>query len=161
VSAPETTALLRWILPGALEHPLPPRREIVRTLAEQLAQRARGEPVAVILDDADRADDALLDALEYASLDGDGLRLWVVVIAHARFSASRPTWGTRTQRYAQVTLSPLEEEAGVSLAAFLLRPAYYVPMETLRHLSAFAGGNPACLEDLVCSLRHAGAVRPR
>jgi eukaryotic-like serine/threonine-protein kinase len=159
--APETAALLRWLLRCTPEDTLPSRCDLVRVLGEGLRQRAREQPVAVILDDAHRADDVLLAALEYASLDGTGVRLWVVVVAHPRLEASRPMWGARTQRHDRVVLSPLDEGAGEALAAWLLRPADYPPTETLRRLSDFAGGNPACLVDLVRSLRRAGAVRQR
>jgi tetratricopeptide (TPR) repeat protein len=159
--APETAALLRALLSGGSEDTLPPRRDLVRVLGEGLRRRAREGPLAVILDDAHRADDALLDALEYASLDGAGVRLWVVVVGHPRLDAQRPMWGARTQRHDRVVLSPLDEGAGEALAAWLLRPADYPPIETLRRLTDFAGGNPACMVDVVRSLRRAGAVRKR
>ena len=52
--AKETIELLRSVLPGTL----PSYRELVRVLAEGLKRRARERPLAVILDDADRADGA-------------------------------------------------------------------------------------------------------
>jgi tetratricopeptide (TPR) repeat protein len=159
--AKETWALLRWIRQGAPEDTLPARRNFVRALADRLSRQARELPLVVILDDAHRADDVLLDALEYATLDGSGVRLWVVVVAHPRFFASRPRWGARTQRHDRASLSPLDEDAGMALASWLLRPADYLPMETLRRLADFAGGNPACLVDLVRSLARARAVRQR
>ena len=168
--APETREVLRWVLaesgvappPGPAGRAGPAgRHTVVQAIARGLRQRARERPVVVIVDDAHWADDALLDALEYATLDGAGVRLWAVVVAHGRFEQQRRAWGARTQRHARVTLGPLEEEAATALAARLLLPAEYPPAEALRSLAAWAGHNPTCLRQLVRSLKQAGAVRPR
>ncbi|AUX19753.1 protein kinase [Sorangium cellulosum] len=155
---PAVAAALGWPAP---EGRAPPRHELLRAIAEGLRRRARLGPVAVILDDADWADDALLDALELATLDGAGVSLWVVVAAHPRFEQLRPGWGTRTQRFDRTTLAPLDERAGMRLAAELLLPAEYPPADALRRLAAWAGGNPACLSAIVRALKRAGIVRQR
>lgn len=159
--APETRTLLRALHDGSSGAPVPQRRELVRTLAEGLRKLAREQPVAVVLDDAHRADDALLDALEYATLDGAGIRLWVVVTAHPRFEALRPLWGARTQRHDRAALEPLEEEASVAFAAWLFQPADYLPLQALRGLARWTGGNPSALTDLARSLERGGALQRR
>ncbi|WP_437730676.1 protein kinase domain-containing protein [Sorangium sp. So ce1335] len=137
------------------------RHSLMLALAEALRRRARRGPLAVILDDADQADDVLLDALEYATLDGEGVLLWVVVAATPRFEQARPSWGQRNQRHTRVTLAPLAEAAAMDLASRLLLPAEYPPAETLRRLAGWAGGNPDCLRQIVRSLKHAGVVHRR
>ncbi|WP_434041722.1 MULTISPECIES: protein kinase domain-containing protein [Sorangium] len=137
------------------------RQSLMLALAESLRRRARRGPLAVILDDADQADDVLLDALEYATLDGEGVLLWVVVAACPRFELARPSWGQRNQRHTRVTLAPLAEAAAMDLASRLLLPAEYPPAETLRRLAGWAGGNPDCLRQIVRSLKHAGVVHRR
>ncbi len=137
------------------------RNGLMLALAEALRRGARRGPLAVILDDADQADDVLLDALEYATLDGEGTPLWVVVTARPRFEQARPSWGQRNQRHTRLTLAPLAEEAAMDLASRLLLPAEYPPAEILRGLADWAGGNPDCLRQIVRSLKRAGAVRRR
>ncbi|WP_437275064.1 protein kinase [Sorangium sp. So ce375] len=137
------------------------RQGLMLALAEALRRGARRGPLAVILDDADQADDVLLDALEYATLDGEGTPLWVVVAARPRFEQARPSWGQRNQRHTRVTLAPLAEDAAMDLASRLLLPAEYPPAEVLRRLSDWAGGNPDCLRQIVRSLKRAGVVRRR
>ncbi|AUX34765.1 MULTISPECIES: serine/threonine-protein kinase [Sorangium] len=154
-------AALGWADPGGGRLSGAARHGLMLALAEALRQRARRGPLAVILDDADQADDVLLDALEYATLDGEGVLLWAVVTARPRFEQARPSWGQRNQRHTRVTLAPLAEEAAMDLASRLLLPAEFPPAETLRRLADWAGGNPDCLRQIVRSLKHAGVVRRR
>ncbi|WP_437964380.1 protein kinase [Sorangium sp. So ce260] len=154
-------AALGWAGPGAGRLSGAARHGLMLALAEALRRRARRGPLAVILDDADQADDVLLDALEYATLDGEGVPLWAVVTARPRFEQARPSWGQRNQRHTRVTLAPLAEEAAMDLASRLLLPAEYPPAETLRRLADWAGGNPDCLRQIVRSLKYAGIVRRR
>jgi tetratricopeptide (TPR) repeat protein len=139
----------------------PLHRDLTRAIAEGLRRRALKAPVAVILDDAQWADDILLDALELATLDGAGAALWAVVAAHPRFEGLRGAWGSRTQRFDKVKLEPLDEEAAGKLAAHLLLPAEYPPADTRRRLARWAAGNPSCLCAIVRSLKRAGLVRRR
>ncbi|WP_437288652.1 serine/threonine-protein kinase [Sorangium sp. So ce406] len=158
---PAVAAALGWSPPAGGGAPASLHLGVVQAIGEGLRRLARRGPVAVLLDDAHRADDALVDALEYATLDGAGVALWVVVAAHPRFEQVRRAWGARTQRHRRAALAPLDEEAGMALAAELLRPAEYPPAATLRRLAGWAGGNPACLAELVRSLKRAGIVRRR
>jgi tetratricopeptide (TPR) repeat protein len=157
----ETAALLGWTQQGDGGDGAPAHQRLLRALAEGLRRRAARGPVAVILDDAQWAEDALLDALEYATLDGDDRRLWVVVIANPRFAALRPGWGARTQHAARAVLSPLDPGATADLAARLLAPAEYPPAAVLERLGLWSGGNPASLVELVRALKRAGFVKRR
>ena len=158
---PAVAATLGWGTPADGATRTAHHHDLMRAIAEGLRRRARRAPIAVILDDAHWADDALLDAIEYATLDGDGVALWALVIAHPRFEMLRRTWGTRTQRSDKVALGPLDEASGTELAAALLRPAEYVPAGTLKRLAGWSGGNPGCLTAIVRSLKRAGIVRVR
>jgi tetratricopeptide (TPR) repeat protein len=115
----------------------------------------------VVLDDAHAADDAALDALEYASLLGDGLSLWVLVAARPSFEQARPSWGARTERHWKATLGPLASDAAAELAARMLEPAEYPPAAVGQRLAAWSGGNPLCLSEIVLALKRAGVVRKR
>ncbi|WP_437911894.1 protein kinase [Sorangium sp. So ce302] len=158
---PSVAAALGWSPLPARGAPASLHHGVVQALGEALRRRAQRGPVAVIVDDAHWADDALVDALEYATLDGSGVALWVLVAAHPRFEQVRRAWGARTQRHDRAALAPLDDAAAMALAAELLRPAEYPPAETLRRLARWAGNNPACLVELVRSLKRAGLVKRR
>jgi tetratricopeptide (TPR) repeat protein len=156
------SATLGWITveeTGAAPWAL--RQGTMRAIAEGLRRRAIERPLAVILDNAHWADEAALDALEYATLDASGCPLWVLVTAHPRFEDMRRSWGSRAERHDRVLLGPLSEAAGMRLAAELLLPAEYPPEATLRQLASWAGGNPFCLAELIRALKRAGLVRRR
>ncbi|WP_437673403.1 protein kinase domain-containing protein [Sorangium sp. So ce131] len=137
------------------------RQSTMRAIAGGLRRRAREAPVAVILDDAHWADDAALDALEYATLDAPGCALWVLVAAHPRFEDMRRGWGARAERHDRAVLGRLSEQDAMRLAAELLRPAEYPPEAALRQLAGWAGHNPASLTELVRALKRTGAVQQR
>jgi tetratricopeptide (TPR) repeat protein len=150
-----STAEALSVTPGAVQ------RGTMLALTEGLRRLARDGPVALVLDDAHWADDTALDALEYATLNAEGCPLWVLVAAHPRFENVRRGWGSRAQRHDRMVLGPLEEAAGMQLAAELLLPAEYPPAATLKRLADWAGGNPACLAELARTLKRAGIVRQR
>jgi predicted ATPase len=133
----------------------------MRAIAEGLRRRARERPIALIIDNAHWADEAALDALEYATLDASGCPLWVLVTAHPRFEDMRRSWGSRAERHDRFVLQPLSEAAGMRLTAELLLPAEYPPEATLRQLASWAGGNPFCLAELIRALKRGGLVRRR
>jgi tetratricopeptide (TPR) repeat protein len=160
-AAEATRALLDALEATARPAPAPGRHAPLQALAEGLRRRALRGPVAVILDDAHQADEVLLDALECATLDGAGVRLWAVVAGTPHFEQARRGFGLRNQRHDRVTLPPLDEAQAMALAARFLLPAEYPPADVLRRLSAWAGGNPGCLREIVRSLKRAGIVRRR
>ena len=139
-----------------------PRPEaLVRDLGDALRAVARAAPLAVIIDDLHLADHDLLDALEYATLGGEPLPLWVLGLAGPRLDARRPNVGVRAERHKRDVLAPLDDEAAVALAAELLRPAEYPPLRALRRLTAIAQGNPLHLATLAREIHERGAIRVR
>jgi tetratricopeptide (TPR) repeat protein len=133
----------------------------VGAIGDALRAGARGRPTALILDDLHLADHDLLDALEYATLGGEPLPLWVLGVASPRLDVRRPQLGSRAERRRRDVLPPLEEDAAVALAAALLRPAEYPPLRVLRRLAAIAHGNPLHLAMLARALHERGAIRER
>ena len=138
-----------------------PDGPIVRTVGDALRALARRGPLAVILDDLHHADHELLDALEYATLGGEPLPLWVIGVASTRFDARRPGFGRRAERHRRDVLAVLDEDAAVAMAASLLRPAEYPPLRALRQLAAITRGNPMHMSTLVKEIHERGAVRQR
>lgn len=133
----------------------------VRAIGDALRNAARSQPTIVLLDDLHFADHELLDALEYATLGGEALPLWILATAAPRLEARRPNLGSRAQRHRRDVLPPLDEDAAVALTAALLRPAEYPPLRALRRLSTIAHGNPLHLVMLAREIHQRGAIRER
>jgi len=138
-----------------------PEGPVVRAVGDALRMAARERPTAVILDDLHHADHDLLDALEYATLGGEPLALWVLGVTSPRLEARRPNIGVRAERHRRDLLPPLDEEAAVQLGAALLRPAEYPPLRALRRLAGMAHGNPLHLAMLAREIHQRGGVRAR
>src|SRR5262249_9892828 len=134
---------------------------VVRAVGDALRAAARKHPLAVILDDLHLADHELFDALEYATLGGEALPLWILGVTSPRLDTRRPGLGARAERHRRDVLPALDEDAAVALAAALLRPAEYPPLRALRKLAGIAHGNPLHLATLVRELHERGAVKPR
>src|SRR5262249_38592996 len=134
---------------------------VVRSVGDALRTAARERSTAVILDDLHLAEHELLDVLEYATLGGEPLPLWVLGVASPRIDARRPGLGTRAKRTRRDILGPLDENTAVALAAALLRPADYPPLRALRRLASLAHGNPLHVAMLAREIHHRGAIRAR
>ncbi|HKE17711.1 MAG TPA: protein kinase, partial [Kofleriaceae bacterium] len=129
---------------------------------EALRERARPQPLMVLVDGAHLADDALLDSLEYATLGGAGLPIWILVAADGgALDQIRPRFGERAATSERLELEPLSDDSMRELAASLLLPADYLPAAVLDRLATLAGGNPGLLSELVRALKREGAIRPR
>ncbi len=128
-------------------------------LARALRRIAGQSALVVIIDDLHYADDAVLEALEYAAIEAAGTPLWLVVSANPRFERRRPRWGQRALNHQKATLGPLDEDDATALAAALLHPVEYPPPATLQRIARWTGGNPQALVALIKSLFQAGIVR--
>ena len=69
------------------------RATVSRSVGQALRLRAQERPLAVILDDAHHADDATLDALEYATMPDTEVPLWVCVAARPSLAQMKPELG--------------------------------------------------------------------
>jgi len=133
----------------------------VRAIGDALRAAARARPLAVILDDLHLADHELLDALEYATLGGESLPLWVLGIAAPRLEQRRPQLGSRAERHRRDLLGPLDEDAAVKMTTALLHPAEYPPMRAVRQIISLASNNPLHLTMLAREIHERGAIRQR
>jgi len=141
--------------------PADPKGRAVRAVGDAVRAAARAAPTAIVLDDLHLADHELLDALEYATLGGEPLALWVLGLAAPSLEHRRPGFGARAERRARITLPPLDETASISLAEALLRPAEYVPLGALRQIAGIARGNPMHLVTLAREIHERGAIIAR
>ncbi len=138
-----------------------PAGPMVRAVGNALRAAARAAPTALLLDDLHLADHELLDALEYATLGGEPLALWVLGVAAPSLDHRRPGFGARAERRARSALPPLDEPAAIALAEALLRPAAYVPLGALRQIAGIARGNPMHLVTLAREIHDRGAIIAR
>ena len=112
--------------PGAAHAEAAPgvlRAMVSRSVGEALRLRARDRPLAVILDDAHLADDATLEAIEYATMPEAAAPLWVCVAARPSLAQMKPSWGERSGDHLRLELGPLAPDAATELARRLLDPA--------------------------------------
>jgi tetratricopeptide (TPR) repeat protein len=162
---PAAALTLGWMAPDAPElraigaAPGVLRATVSRSVGEALRIRAREQPFALILDDAHFADDATLQAIEYATMAEAAAPLWVCVAARPALAQMKPSWGERSAAHLRVDLAPLGAEAATELARRLLRPVEYVPASALEALVAGTQGSPFLLTELVRGLKRDGIVR--
>lgn len=145
-------------LVGALDGQAGP---LVRAVGDRLRAEARTRPLAVIIDDVHLADHELYDALEYATLGGAPVALWILALATPRIDQRRPGLGSRAERHRRDQLDALDEDSAVAMTAALLRPAAYPPLRALRQIVALAHGHPLHLVSLAREIRDRGAIRTR
>lgn len=138
-----------------------PTGPVVRAIGDAIRAAARTGPLAIVLDDLHLAEQELLDALEYATLGGEPLPLWILGIGSLRLDQRRPGFGQRAERHRHDVLAPLDEDAAVAMTAALLKPAEYPPLRALRQIAAIARGNPLHLRSLAREIHDRGAVRTR
>jgi serine/threonine protein kinase/tetratricopeptide (TPR) repeat protein len=139
--------------PGAL------RAATARAAGEALREMSRRRPLALVLEDAHFADETVLDAIEYATLEEAGCPIWVAVVARPAFGRGRTAWASRAALRASFELGPLDPSAAAELARRLLSPAENVSAEALRRLTERTKGIPLLLVELVRGLKRDGLVR--
>lgn len=161
ISTPGTSKSANTMVAEAFGIPSGPRGEMVRIVGDALRAAARDRPTVVILDDLHLGDHELYDTLEYATLGGEPLPLWLLGVSARRIDAKRPQLGARAERRRRLELAPLDESSAVDLAAALLRPAEYPPLHALRNLASIAQGNPLHLCMLAREIHDRGAIRAR
>ncbi|ACY16846.1 serine/threonine-protein kinase [Haliangium ochraceum] len=139
--------------PGAL------RQATARGLARVLRAAASGAGRVLLLDDAHRAEHALLDAIELATRTPAAAPLAIIAAAPRSFTELRPRWGDRALHAATHELSALGDADARALLHALLRPVEFVPEAVTARLHALSGGVPLYLVELARALREGGAIR--
>lgn len=159
-----TTADVRALaaaLGGATNGGPAERAALVAAIADARARAAHaGEALVLAIDDVDRAEDELLDAIERAVIDAGTTPLWILVAAGDALVDRRPQWGARVERHVVVELGPLHDEAAVALLRALLPEADYAPVAALRGALDACGRRPRAIVEAALWLRqHAPAER--
>jgi hypothetical protein len=107
---------------------------LARAIAKALSVSASSLPIALIIDDAHRADFTTLDALELATLAESKVPLWVLAITSPQLDELRPNWGARAKVSTRHKLAALPAADARGMLLQLLYPVEYVPdsvVETL------------------------------
>lgn len=139
--------------PGAL------RLAAAQACGEALRMRARQGPQVVILDDAHLVDEAVLDALEYATLEEVGLPIFACMLVAEDFEEKRQGFGARAGYSDRIELGPLTRVDASMLARVLLHPVEYVQPDVLKALCDRTECIPRLLTELVRGLKREGIVR--
>jgi class 3 adenylate cyclase len=118
---------------------------------------AEDSPTVLVLEDLQRADDALLEAVEELLALATEVPLLTVVTAWPELLERRPGWGSSGPDVVTLSLPPLEESETVQLLSGLLGPG--LPPAALSRLVALAGGNPLYAEECAGMLRDREAAQ--
>jgi len=137
------------------------RSSAMRAAGEVLRARARRQPVCLVLDDAQFADDTALDAIEYAALAEAKAPLFVCALARPSFAEARKSFGERAAARMLHQIGPLEPSRAAELCRRLLTPAENVPQAAIDLLLQRTQGVPLLLVELIRGLKRDGLVRKR
>ena len=137
------------------------RSAAMRAAGEVLRARAQRQPICLVLDDAQFADDTALDALEYASLAEAKAPLFVCALARPSFAEARKSFGERAAARTLHHIGPLDPSRAAELCRRLLAPAENVPQAAVDLLLTRTQGVPLLLVELIRGLKRDGLVRKR
>lgn len=130
-----------------------------RAVGELLRYLAKMGSLACILDDAHLADEATLDALEYATEAQCELPIWVCTLAGTSFQQARPNWGMRAGKTRSHRLRRLDAHSAAMLCRQLLKPAENIPQRVIARLVAETRGNPWLLTELANGIHRQNLIR--
>ena len=116
-------------------------------------------PSVVMLDDADRFDPAVLDAVEDRLIRAGDRSLWVLAATTPELRRMRPLWGRRLPRHDVMAVGELAEDDAIELAAALLAPVEHAPRDALAAIVRACGRQPRELVDGVRGFVADGGIR--
>src|SRR5581483_10054734 len=110
------------------------------------AQLAEAQPLVLVFEDVQWADERLLDLIEHLARSLRDSQVLIVCVARAELLDVRPGWAGGNPRAAAIELGPLSPEESAALADELLAPDEAPPAMRARVLE-LAEGNPLFLEE--------------
>ncbi|MCG8424002.1 MAG: protein kinase [Proteobacteria bacterium] len=164
---PAVALIMGWIGSDAPEvrklraAPAALRAAAVAAAGRSLRRLAENRPLCCIVDDAHFADEATLDALEFATLAETALPIWVCVQARPSFADARPQWAGRAADRSTIKLVSLGDASAAELFRRLLRPAEEVPDPVIARMIEQTGGNPLFIHELARGVKRQGLIRRR
>lgn len=137
------------------------RQALGRAIAEALVHTAKQHPLAIVIDDAHRADFTTLDAIEMATLGAPNVPIWVLALASPTLLEIRTNWGARAGACVVHEMDALSRNAALGMLKQLLFPVEFIPESTLTALIDLTHGIPLHLEEVANALKRNGAIRKR
>ncbi len=137
------------------------RRAFSRLIGRAIGVRATKTRSVLLVDDAQWADPAALDALEIATLGHGTDAPWIVVVTSPALPAQRAAWAERAVRHPRWNLEPLPFSVVREVLAELLTPIDMIPELVLDELARAAEGVPLYAVELVHTLLVSGRIRKR
>jgi len=117
--------------------------------AEYMRLQAAQQPLVLVLDDLQWADDESLNAIDHLVAVGAALPIVLLCGARPELLQRRPDWGAAWPTHQTLTLTPLATEAGDALAQALLQRMAEPSRQLQALLSSQAAGNPYYMEALL------------
>ena len=121
--------------------------------------QAAAQPLVLVLDDLQWADDESLNAIDHLVAVASELQVLLVCAARPELLQRRPQWGAQWPEHELTELTPLAAQDSDALAAALLT-RFAAPVPTLQKLlSTQAAGNPYYMEALLQMLVDTGVIQ--
>jgi class 3 adenylate cyclase/tetratricopeptide (TPR) repeat protein len=143
---------------GADLHPIAARDHLQAAWVELLEELAQEQPVVLLIEDINWADDALLDLLGRLAREVRGPVL-IIVTARPELLESRPAWGGGLRNSSLLWLEPLQSDDAGRLLEELLGTT--VPAWIREMVIPRAEGNPFFVEELLGTLIDRGLLERR
>src|SRR5579884_1048569 len=132
---------------GAAETPDPDADEEIAWAALRWAEQlAEAQPLVLVFEDLQWADDALLDVIEHLARSLKGAAALIVCVTRGELLERRPGWGGGNPRAAAIEVGQLAADESAELADELL-PAETTPPALRARALEQAEGNPLFLEE--------------
>jgi class 3 adenylate cyclase/tetratricopeptide (TPR) repeat protein len=133
--------------------------EITWAAVQWARQLADAQPLVLVFEDAQWADERLLDLVDHLARTLKDVPLLAVVLARHELAEAHATWGGGNPRAVALDLAPLDDDAMETLAAALL-DGHDLPPAQRALLLEKAEGNPLFLEETARMLLEADGDRP-
>ena len=142
------------------------QRQVIRSMAALLEKMAQRRPLVLMFDDLHWADSASLALLERLLAIPDRAPLLIGLLyrpdrAHGCWALGQTAARNYPHRYAEITLKPLDVQAGEDQQLVKNLLSITAVPETLAQLIARAEGNPFYIEEIIRMLIDAGALAQR
>ena len=133
--------------------------EIYWAISKLFEAVGRRNPLIVVLEDLERAQPALLDAVEYVADLARDASILLLCLGRAELLETRPAWGGGKLNAASLLLEPLDEAECRTLIR-LQSSEQPVDEASSHHLIEVAEGNPLFLEEMLAMLSEEVASHP-
>ncbi len=137
---------------------LPVQRDLHMSMRRFLEALAGSQPLSVLLEDLQWADDALLDLIEFIAVRVHDVPLLLVVQARPELLEKRPTWGGGVRSFTSLSLEPLDERHEHDLILQLCHE-HGLPEKVTEQIGRGAAGNPLFAEELVATIAERGGTK--